>query len=64
MDRTHRIGQDKTVMVYRLVATDTIEDKVMQLKARKLALFSSVMDDDGGLGGPLTGADIAGLLDL
>jgi len=64
VDRTHRIGQDKTVMVYRLVATDTIEDKVMQLKARKLALFSSVMDDDGGLGGPLTGADIAGLLDL
>jgi len=63
VDRTHRIGQGKTVMVYRLVATDTIEDKVMQLKERKLELFSSVMDDGGALGGALTGEDIAGLLE-
>ena len=64
VDRTHRIGQDSTVMVYRLVATDTIEEKVMQLKERKLELFSSVMDDDGALAGPLTGEDIAGLLEM
>ncbi len=46
VDRTHRIGQDKTVMVYRLVAVDTIEEKVMELKARKQDLFDKVMDDD------------------
>lgn len=63
VDRTHRIGQDKTVMVYRLVATDTIEEKVMQLKARKLELFSSVMDDDAAFGGALSAEDIAGLLE-
>ncbi|MCW2508719.1 MAG: putative helicase, family, partial [Modestobacter sp.] len=40
VDRAHRIGQDKTVMVYRLVAVGTIEEKVMELKARKQALFS------------------------
>ena len=40
VDRTHRIGQDKTVMVYRLVAKDTIEEKVMALKERKSALFA------------------------
>ena len=39
VDRTHRIGQTKTVMVYRLVAKDTIEQKVMDLKARKEELF-------------------------
>ncbi|WP_336923513.1 DEAD/DEAH box helicase [Aquipuribacter sp. SD81] len=63
VDRTHRIGQDKTVMVYRLVASDTIEDKVMQLKARKLELFASVIDDGDALGGALTAEEIAGLLE-
>src|SRR6202012_1389385 len=45
VDRTHRIGQTRNVMVYRLVAKDTIEEKVMALKARKARLFSSVLDD-------------------
>ena len=63
VDRTHRIGQQNTVMVYRLVATGTIEEKVMQLKERKLELFASVMDDDGALAGALTGEDLAGLLE-
>ena len=43
VDRTHRIGQTKTVMVYRLVAKDTIEQKVMDLKAGKEELFESVV---------------------
>ena len=63
VDRAHRIGQTRNVMVYRLVATDTIEEKVMALKARKAELFSSVIDDDGALGGALTADDIRGLLD-
>src|SRR3954447_15313465 len=44
VDRTHRIGQRRPVNVYRLVATDTIEEKVMALKARKAALFAQVVD--------------------
>jgi superfamily II DNA or RNA helicase len=43
IDRTHRIGQDKTVMVYRLVATDTIEEKVVALQDRKRRLFADVV---------------------
>ncbi len=62
VDRTHRIGQDKTVVVYRLVSTDTIEEKVMALKERKSALFNSVMDDDALLSTPLSAEDIRGLL--
>ncbi len=63
VDRVHRIGQTKKVMVYRLVARDTIEEKVMALKAGKSALFSSVMEDGGFESAALTDADIRGLLD-
>ena len=62
IDRAHRIGQDKTVMVYRLVAADTIEQKVVALQERKRDLFARVVDgDDGALTGPLTADDIRGL---
>jgi SNF2 family DNA or RNA helicase len=63
VDRAHRIGQDRPVMVYRLVAKGTIEDKVMALKARKAALFSSVMADGGVGSAGLTARDIRGLLE-
>jgi SNF2 family DNA or RNA helicase len=62
VDRAHRIGQDKTVMVYRLVAAGTIEEKVLALQERKRDLFARVLDDDGGaLSGALTADDIRGL---
>lgn len=63
VDRTHRIGQTRNVMVYRLVAADTIEDKVMALKAQKAALFDAVMDDDAMFSSTLTSDDIRGLLE-
>ncbi|MDN5767036.1 MAG: DEAD/DEAH box helicase [Humibacillus sp.] len=63
IDRTHRIGQDKTVMVYRLVAEGTIEEKVVALQERKRELFSRVVDEGGLMGAPLTADDIRGLLD-
>ncbi len=62
IDRVHRIGQTKNVMVYRLVAKDTIEEKVMALKATKAKLFSSVMDSGSAQGTALTAADIRELL--
>ncbi|MCB5282687.1 MULTISPECIES: DEAD/DEAH box helicase [unclassified Arthrobacter] len=61
VDRTHRIGQARNVMVYRLVAKDTIEEKVMALKARKSQLFADVMEGDALTGGALTAEDLAGL---
>ena len=63
VDRTHRIGQDKTVMVYRLVATDTIEEKVVALQQRKRDLFTRVVDGGAITDGQLTAADIRGLFD-
>lgn len=63
VDRAHRIGQANTVVVYRYVSTGTIEEKVMELKARKAALFADVVDADGALSGALTEDDIRGLFD-
>src|SRR5579859_1985551 len=61
VDRTHRIGQTRNVMVYRLVAKDTVEEKVMALKARKARLFSSVLDDGNVFGTALDADDIRAL---
>ena len=63
VDRVHRIGQTRKVMVYRLVAKDTLEEKVMALKAKKSALFADVLDAGGLESGALTAEDIRGLLD-
>jgi SNF2 family DNA or RNA helicase len=62
VDRTHRIGQDKTVMVYRMVAEGTIEEKVVELQQRKRDLFARVIDAEGLMGAPLSADDIRGLL--
>ncbi|SDO59260.1 Superfamily II DNA or RNA helicase, SNF2 family [Nakamurella panacisegetis] len=62
IDRAHRIGQTKTVMVYRLVAKGTIEEKVMALKEGKAKLFASVMSEDGAASSALTADDIRTLL--
>lgn len=60
IDRAHRIGQTKKVNVYRLVAADTIEAKVVELQDRKRRLISSVMNGTGSA--PLSVADVRGLL--
>jgi superfamily II DNA or RNA helicase len=61
VDRTHRIGQTRNVMVYRLISAGTIEEKVSALAARKAALFSSVIDSDGAFSSSLTADDIRSL---
>jgi superfamily II DNA or RNA helicase len=43
-DRAHRIGQDKPVFVYKLVCSDTVEDKIVALQDRKSDLASAILD--------------------
>jgi superfamily II DNA or RNA helicase len=57
-DRAHRIGQDKPVLVYKLVGKGTIEEKILALQEKKKALFTSVMDDGAGVAKKLTAADV------
>lgn len=63
IDRAHRIGQTKSVNVYRLVSTDTIEEKVVALQDKKRDLFARVVDDGNLLSSALTADDLRGLLD-
>jgi SNF2 family DNA or RNA helicase len=63
IDRTHRIGQERSVMVYRMVSEDTIEEKVVALQQRKRDLFAKVVGEGGDLAAPLTADDIRGLLE-
>jgi SNF2 family DNA or RNA helicase len=63
VDRAHRIGQQNPVMVYRLVSVDTIEEKVVELKARKAALFARVVDGDGSVGTPIGADDVRALFE-
>ena len=45
-DRAHRIGQKNVVEVIKLIAKDTIEEKVVQLQEEKREIINSVMSDD------------------
>lgn len=46
MDRAHRIGQTRTVNVYRLITSNTIEEKMMHLQKRKKATSDAVVNTD------------------
>ncbi len=61
-DRAHRIGQSRAVTVYRLVAEGTVEEKIMQLKARKREIADAVISDDSGALRGLSADDVDALL--
>jgi SNF2 family DNA or RNA helicase len=62
-DRAHRIGQDKPVFVYKLVAMGTVEEKITLMQARKAALAASILGDSEARGGGLVEADIEALFE-
>ncbi|GHF97951.1 hypothetical protein GCM10017783_07330 [Deinococcus piscis] len=61
-DRAYRIGQDQPVFVYKLIAASSVEERILDLQARKAALASGVLD--GGLSSAvqLTQDDLDALL--
>ncbi|HWS26874.1 MAG TPA: DEAD/DEAH box helicase, partial [Xanthomonadales bacterium] len=63
-DRAHRIGQDKPVFVYRLIAGDTVEERILALQARKRELADALFDESGqSLASALNADDWLALLD-
>jgi superfamily II DNA or RNA helicase len=60
--RAHRIGQDKPVFVYKLVVAGSIEERMLELQARKQALADGILGTDGGDAVKFTADDLALLL--
>ena len=61
-DRAHRIGQNKHVMVYKLISEGSVEEKVLSLQGKKRELFNELIDGEASSGGKITREDIAALL--
>ncbi|HSO27983.1 MAG TPA: helicase-related protein, partial [Anaerolineales bacterium] len=57
-DRTHRIGQDKPVFVYKLIARDTVEEKILQLQEHKKQLVEQIIAADESFFKSLDAEDI------
>jgi SNF2 family DNA or RNA helicase len=49
IDRAHRIGQTNRVFAYRLIARDTVEEKVLQLQNTKRDLADAIVNADNGV---------------
>ena len=58
IDRTHRIGQTKNIFAYRMICTDTVEDKILKLQEKKRKLASDLITDDEGFVKSLTKEDV------
>jgi hypothetical protein len=48
-DRAHRIGQTKSVFVYKLIAVDTVEERILELQQRKAELASIAFSETSGV---------------
>jgi SNF2 family DNA or RNA helicase len=62
IDRAHRIGQTRHVMATRLVARDTIEEKILELQASKRALADAILGQDQGVLSQIGRAELEMLL--
>ncbi|MCF3110717.1 SNF2 family helicase [Niabella sp. CC-SYL272] len=58
IDRTHRIGQTKSIFAYRMICKDTIEDKILKLQEKKKALAKDLIADEAGFVKSLTKEDV------
>ena len=57
-DRVHRIGQDKPVFIYKIIARDTVEEKILKLQEKKRALVNNLITTDAGFFKSLTQEDV------
>jgi superfamily II DNA or RNA helicase len=62
IDRAHRIGQTRQVFAYRLIARDTVEEKVLELQRTKRDLADAILTADNSLMHNLTREDLELLL--
>ena len=61
-DRAHRIGQEREVSVFKLIAKDTVEERIMQMQERKRDLADSILGGEDVASTALNREDILALL--
>ena len=57
-DRAHRIGQDRPVFVYKIIARETVEEKILQLQEKKRSLVEQLIATEEGFFKSLTRQDV------
>ncbi|MFN8576796.1 MAG: DEAD/DEAH box helicase [Candidatus Sericytochromatia bacterium] len=62
IDRAHRMGQDKTVFSYKIITKRTIEEKILSLQEKKMALFENLISSDNSSIKSFTEEDIEFIL--
>ena len=62
IDRAHRIGQTRHVFAYRLIAKDTVEEKILELQEKKKGLADMILSESDSLLQSLTAEDLQWLL--
>jgi SNF2 family DNA or RNA helicase len=62
IDRAHRIGQTQPVFAYRMIARDTVEEKIVDLQRSKRRLADTILEGEGQTLGDLTAEDLRLLL--
>ncbi len=58
IDRTHRIGQTRKVVTYRLISRDTVEEKVLRLQKKKQEIVGSILSGSKNMLSNLTAEDL------
>ncbi|MDO5110086.1 MAG: DEAD/DEAH box helicase, partial [Erysipelotrichaceae bacterium] len=61
-DRAHRIGQKSTVTVYRIIAKDTIEERILELQEAKKDLSDAILSGEASSLGQLSREELMELL--
>lgn len=62
IDRTHRIGQNKNVFIYKFITKDTVEEKILALQNRKRKVAESLITTEESFVKSLTARDIEDIL--
>ncbi|WP_027339036.1 SNF2-related protein [Halonatronum saccharophilum] len=62
-DRAHRIGQKKKVIVYKMITTGTVEEKMLKLQEKKKDIFENIIEDNARPTDKITWDDIQQLLE-
>ncbi len=62
-DRAHRIGQNKKVFVYKLLAENSVEEKILKLQEKKKALTQGFLESQDGSNSAITEEDLQNLFE-